>query len=82
MTIEQLFIAGRLEKVDSATVEAARLLAVAVDSSPENANLWRQYREELLELRSIGAADRDDFDEMLDSLHRDAALRHRKEPEA
>jgi hypothetical protein len=43
--IEALWQMGRLEKVDSARVEICRLLARSVDEHPENANLWRQYRE-------------------------------------
>jgi hypothetical protein len=79
-TIEQLHHAGRLEKIDSATVEIARLLAAAVDASPENANLWRQYREAVLELRHVGVNDADDFEDIIEAIHRDAALRDPEKP--
>ena len=73
--IEALFTLGRLEKVDSARVEICRLLARAVDEHPENANLWRQYREAEDVLRQVGANDVEDFNEVIASIWRDAALR-------
>jgi hypothetical protein len=79
--IETLFALGRLEKVDSARVEICRLLARAVDEHPENANLWRQYREAEDVLRQVGANDVEDFNEVLASIWRDAALRDGKESE-
>jgi hypothetical protein len=80
--IETLFALGRLEKVDSARVEICRLLARAVDEHPENANLWRQYREAEDILRQVGANDVEDFNEVIASIWRDAALRDGKESES
>jgi len=80
--IEALFALGRLEKVDSARVEICRLLARAVDEHPENANLWRQYREAEDILRQVGANDVEDFNEVIASIWRDAALRDGKESES
>jgi hypothetical protein len=46
VTISALLTAGKLElPVDQAVIESARNLAAAVDETPGNANLWRQYRE-------------------------------------
>jgi len=51
VSIGVLVDAGKVElPVDQARVEAARNLAVAVDASPGNANLWRQYREAVEDL--------------------------------
>ena len=80
--IETLHALGRLEKVDSARVEICRLLARAVDEHPENANLWRQYREAEDILRQVGANDVEDFNEVIASIWRDAALRDGKESES
>jgi len=77
--VEALYSLGRLEKVDSARVEIARLLAKAVDENPENANLWRQYREAEDVLRTVGADDVKDFNETLASIWGDAALRDKPE---
>jgi hypothetical protein len=73
MTIEILFGLGRLEKIDSATVTMARLLANAVDENPSNPGLWKQYREAIYQLRSIGDSDDQDFAAYMEQL--DAALR-------
>jgi hypothetical protein len=73
MTIEILFGLGRLEKIDSATVAIARLLATAVDENPKNAGLWRQYRDAIFHLRAIGNNDDQDFAAYMEQL--DAALR-------
>ena len=51
------------------------ILARAVDEHPENANLWRQYREAEDVLRQVGANDVEDFNEVIASIWRDAALR-------
>lgn len=80
--IEALFALGRLEKVDSARVEICRLLARAVDEHPENANLWRQYREAEDILRQVGANDVEDFNKVIASIWRDAALRDGTESES
>lgn len=73
--IETLYSMGRLEKVDSARVEICRLLARAVDKNPENANLWRQYREAEDVLRSVGSKDVEDFNAVIASIWSDSALR-------
>ena len=73
--IEALYSLGRLEKVDSARVEICRLLARAVDDNPENANLWRQYRESENVLRIIGAKDVEDFNSVIAGIWSESALR-------
>lgn len=49
-TLKALRGMGRLEKVDAAAVQALRSMARALDDNPQNAALWRQYREALREL--------------------------------
>lgn len=49
-TIAQLRRMGRLEVVDAARLQMVRSIARAVDRDPQNASLWRQYREALKEL--------------------------------
>jgi hypothetical protein len=73
MTIEILHGLGRLEKIDSATVTMARLLASTVDENPASYGLWKQYREALLQLRAIGDHDDQDFAAYMEQL--DSALR-------
>ena len=73
--IEALYLLGRLEKVDSARIEIARLLARSVDAHPENANLWRQYREAEDALRTVGSNDVEDFNKVIASIWTDPALR-------
>lgn len=46
-TIAQLRELGRLEKIDAARVQMVRTMARALDENPQNAALWRQYREAL-----------------------------------
>ena len=77
--IEALWQMGRLEKVDSARVEICRILAKAVDEHPENANLWRQYREAEDVLRTVGANDVEDFNNVIATIWRDSALRNETE---
>lgn len=61
-TLAQLEEMGRVEKVDSAQVQAVRTMAKALDENPQNAALWKQYREALKELtaddssQSVGEA--------------------------
>jgi hypothetical protein len=74
MTIEILFGLGRLERIDSATVTMARLLATAVDENPKSQGLWKQYREAIHQLRAIGDSDDADFAAYMEQL--DAALRN------
>jgi hypothetical protein len=49
-TIKHLTEMGRLEKVDAGRVQAVRSMARALDENPQNAALWRQYREALKDL--------------------------------
>lgn len=73
--IDTLWNMGRLEKIDSARIEICRLLAEAVDEHPENANLWRQYREAEEVLRSVGSKDVEDFNAVIASIWSDSPLR-------
>ncbi len=73
--IDTLWNMGRLEKIDAARIEICRLLADAVDANPENANLWRQYREAEEVLRSVGAKDVEDFNAVIASIWSDSPLR-------
>lgn len=41
---------GRLEPIDAARVQTLRSLAKSVDRWPDEAQLWRQYREALREV--------------------------------
>ncbi len=49
-TLRHLRGMGRIEEVDAALVQALRSMARALDAEPQNAALWRQYREALREL--------------------------------
>lgn len=49
-TLKHLREMGRLETVDSARVQMVRTMARALDENPQNAALWRQYREALRDL--------------------------------
>jgi hypothetical protein len=49
-TLAELARMGRLERVDAARLQMARSMARAVDENPQNAALWRQYREVVKEL--------------------------------
>jgi len=55
-TLRELRRLGRVEKIDAAAVQALHSMAFALDDNPQNAALWRQYREALREL----TADDDD----------------------
>lgn len=50
-TIKSLEASGRITDADLARVEMLRALADAVDAIPDNAALWRQYREAEITLR-------------------------------
>lgn len=65
-TIAQLREMGRLEKVDAASLQALRSIARALDDNPQNAALWRQYREALRELTTDDSSD--SVDEALKDL--------------
>lgn len=56
-TIASLRRMGRFEKVDAARLQAVRTMARALDSDPQNAALWRQYREALKELTADDSND-------------------------
>lgn len=51
--VNALKAAGRLEDVDAGVVSAVLALARAVDSHPERATLWREYRGALSDLREV-----------------------------
>lgn len=54
-------MAGRLGETNEALVALARGLAAAVDSAPENAALWREYRAAVTALSEVGTdSDIDD----------------------
>lgn len=57
-TLNQLERLGRFEEVDAARKQSLISLAEAVDARPDNAPLWREYRETLNEvLRADENAD-------------------------
>lgn len=60
-TIAHLDEMGRFEAVDAALREAVLSLARAVDQQPQNAPLWRQYRDALADLLRVD----DDIDDGL-----------------
>lgn len=66
--IETLRQLGRLERIDAALVAAAQTLADAVDSAPDNASLWREYRAAEQELRGVGGEVDDEFTKTLAAL--------------
>lgn len=47
VTLGELERMGRLERVDAAAVQSLRSLAASVDLHPQNAALFREYREQL-----------------------------------
>lgn len=49
-------------------VELVRSLARAVDAAPDDANLFREYRQALKELGSLGSGDDDGAAEFLVSI--------------
>ena len=59
-TIAALEASGGLEEGDEALVELVRGLAAAVDESPANAALWREYRAAVASLREVGRGGTDD----------------------
>lgn len=63
-TVSALTDLGRLDAIDSARVAIARGLAAAVDESPGNAALWREFRAAEEALREI----RDTSDDELTQL--------------
>ena len=69
LVIDQLRLAGRIERVDEAVVMAARALAAQVDDKPDNAALWREYRAAEQTLRGISTYADDAFTLLIDQLH-------------
>jgi|TARA_Y100000034_G_scaffold100437_1_gene123744 hypothetical protein len=53
VTLDHLANSGRLELVDTALITMVRSLAAAVETSPDNAQLWKQYREALVDLLEL-----------------------------
>jgi hypothetical protein len=66
VTLGELKRLGRLEKIDTALVEAVRSMAAALDQNPSNAGLWRQYREAVEGLTADDSAGT--VDEALEEL--------------
>lgn len=64
-TLVQLELLGRFEEVDAARKQSLMSLAAAVDARPNNAPLWREYRETLNE---VLRADEDADDELAAAL--------------
>jgi hypothetical protein len=56
-TLAALEIAGRIDEVDAARVQALRSMAEALDAKPFNSQMWREYRESLEGLTASGADD-------------------------
>lgn len=63
-TVEALRVAGRLQDEHAATVQMVESLALAVDSDPGNASLWREFRAALDSLLKVGEVNNDDADEI------------------
>lgn len=58
--VESLRALGRVEPVDEPLVQAVTSLALAVDSEPGNASLWREYRAAVGDLRALNSAGTND----------------------
>ena len=67
-TIDALRTAGRLESVDNARIAICQSLADSVDSDPNNASLWREYRAAEAALRAANDQTQDEFTSLLASL--------------
>lgn len=59
-TLKALRSEGRLDDNHAALVAMAKGLAQAVDSEPDNAALWREYRAVLVALSNAGSDNIDD----------------------
>ncbi|MGH3942634.1 MAG: hypothetical protein ACRDTG_29225 [Pseudonocardiaceae bacterium] len=55
-TLAALRRMGRLEAMDSARLQMLRSMARALDANPQNAALWKQYRESLKDLLADDSA--------------------------
>lgn len=73
VTLAELDRMGRLEAVDEARVQSLRSLAQAVDWWPNEAQLWRQYREGLSEVLDADDGD-SDLDRLLAEIHGGSAV--------
>lgn len=51
---------GLTDKEHQALVVACRTMAMAVDREPQNASLWREYRQLLVELGRVASGVSDD----------------------
>lgn len=68
VTLSILKRLGRTEDIDSAQVQTLRTLASAVDRWPDEAQLWRQYREALREVLDADDAADDRLSEALAAI--------------
>ena len=57
VTLAELKRLGRLEKIDSARVQALRSMAAALDLNPFNSQMWKEYRESIGDLTADGSND-------------------------
>jgi len=70
-TLAAMRASGRLDEMDAAVVVAAQALADAVDTNPRSPGLWKEYREALATLATVGKdAPPDGLDELLDRIGR------------
>lgn len=70
-TVDALRTAGRLQDEHAATVQMVESLALAVDSDPGNASLWREFRaglETLMKVGEVNDADQDEISVILAAL--------------
>ena len=67
-TLDTLTSKGRLRSEDDALVQLVRSLAGAVDSDPQNASLWREYRGAVTDLLKLGRDDSDAFKDLVTRL--------------
>jgi len=66
-TLKELRRAGRIEKVDSARVQAIRSMAASLDEKPFNSQMFHEYLTALEGLTSDGDSD-GSVDELLREL--------------
>jgi hypothetical protein len=67
VTLTELALIGRLERIDSAHVQAARSMAAELDLHPGRASLWREYHVAIERLRADDAGS-DELDDLLEEL--------------
>ena len=68
VTLTELRRMGRLEKVDSARVQALKSMAAALDANPFNSQMWREYREAIEGLCADDSGSDASLDQLLDDL--------------